>query len=560
MRRTSQRGSALITAIIVLMVLFITGSGLLALSTHSMRRGGYDALRAQALGLAEAGAEKAVYYLRTTAPDGSTDGNWRTTGLQESAGTGSYTIVVQNGTGANAGKLVVTSTGAVQDGSTLTTVRRTIRVALVLTRENVSIWNNAIFGGVGQAGKSLNGNVVVRGSVHLLGDGEPYTDVNGNGKWDAAEVFTDLNGNGQWDVGEPYIDANGNGKYDAAEPFTDQNGNGTWDPPLTRTDLSASVDGTASIGNNYDVMPSSLKSFAPDLATTSYNSQTVQTLNAKLRAKHGFVSISGSATIGNSQATFGLPLMKGYMDGTFVSDGFGGNQGSASVFSDNGFTQKYDLANMVTFPNLTDSTVQGGVSYSTYMAYLAAAGLNVNGNLSLQAGNSYGPISDGNGNYLAVDSSGNITIHGIVYVKGDIDIDGQGNQDSFAYSGRGTLVSTGNIHIGASLMPTDGKFPINHAMGFIARKALNLATEGGDSQLNLAGAFYAQNVVNSQKQNQILGTFVSSYYSMTNVPHMYQVPALADPNYLPPGMPGAAQIWVKTLRIDSWRETSPGGG
>ncbi|MFQ3588107.1 MAG: hypothetical protein SNJ74_04130 [Fimbriimonadaceae bacterium] len=47
---------------------------------------------------------------------------------------------------------------------------RSLRV-LVLARD-VSIWNNAIFGGTGASGRSTNGNVDIRGSVHLLGEGE----------------------------------------------------------------------------------------------------------------------------------------------------------------------------------------------------------------------------------------------------------------------------------------------------------------------------------------------------------------------------------------------------
>jgi hypothetical protein len=33
---------------------------------------------------------------------------------------------------------------------------------------------------------------------------------------------------------------------------------------------------------------------------------------------------------------------------------------------------------------------------------------------------------------------------------------------------------------------------------------------------------------------------------------MYQIPSL--PDNLPPGMPGSTRIWVKTIRVDSWRE------
>ena len=72
-------------------------------------------------------------------------------------------------------------------------------------------------------------------------------------------------------------------------------------------------------------------------------------------------------------------------------------------------------------------------------------------------------------------------------------------------------------------------------MGFIARKDMSV---GVSSQLSVSGAFYAQQRITSSKQNELAGTFVSSYYSMTNVPHMYQVPKLVD--NLPPGMPRAA--------------------
>ncbi|MGE5147824.1 MAG: TadE/TadG family type IV pilus assembly protein [Candidatus Eiseniibacteriota bacterium] len=33
-----------------------------------------------------------------------------------------------------------------------------------------------------------------------IGQGEPYTDSNGNGQYDAGEPYNDVNGNGQWDA------------------------------------------------------------------------------------------------------------------------------------------------------------------------------------------------------------------------------------------------------------------------------------------------------------------------------------------------------------------------
>lgn len=87
--------------------------------------------------------------------------------------------------------------------------------------------------------------------------GEPFTDVNGNGRYDPGidgfimsndpRTNQDLNHNGrhdgpenlspyQWQPGIPYVDRNGNGVFDPpsgqyqyGDPYTDVNGNGRWD-------------------------------------------------------------------------------------------------------------------------------------------------------------------------------------------------------------------------------------------------------------------------------------------------------------------------------------------
>ncbi|MDJ0975980.1 MAG: S41 family peptidase [Planctomycetota bacterium] len=76
--------------------------------------------------------------------------------------------------------------------------------------------------------------------------GDPFRDLNGNGRWDPGEPFqsrkrtnkrydgpekfTDKNGNGVWDVGEPLVDRNGDKVWTPGEPFVDANKNGKWDP------------------------------------------------------------------------------------------------------------------------------------------------------------------------------------------------------------------------------------------------------------------------------------------------------------------------------------------
>ncbi len=560
--RRHRRGSALLAAMIILMTISTLGAALLSLTTTNLMRSQKDMLRAQALDVAEAGVERAVNYLRGTAPvnsggntgtnGGTADGTWRTASWSETlSSAGDYTFSAADGTGDDAGKIVIICTGSATNGTK--SASRRLRVVITRNEENVSVWNNAIFAGVGQAGHSIQGNVVMRGSVHLLGDGEPYTDSDGDGHWDDNETYTDTNHNGQYDIGEPYTDTDGDGHRDAQEPFTDMNGNGTWDQPLTVTDLADDISGTADIGNNYTGMPSTLSSRIPSSPTTTYGGETVQSLSAKLRVKRGLVSISGSALVGAPNVTGGSPAVKEKMNGTYVNDGWGGTKGAASAYADNGTTKKYDLGDFVHFPDVMTSTTVGGVAFANHMAYLSTYGLNITGPLTLKPNQDYS-ISDGYGNSLEVDGSHKtMSVSGIVYVNGDLNLlrgSGGGN-DTFTYTGRGTLASSGSIYVHTNVL-SSGTFPTTDVMGMVARHRIELATGSGDSQLSMMGAFYAQEQIVSQKQNNIAGTFVSSYYSMQNVPHMYQVPALTA--NLPPGMPGSTPIWVVTTQVNSWKE------
>jgi hypothetical protein len=514
-------GSVLLQVMVLTLVLSTLGATLLDATMSALLRSQHDLLRAQALDVGEAGIDKAVSYLRGAAPDASTDGSWRTTGRTESlSGAGSYTLVVADGSGDDAGRIVITSSGTATLGSKSLT--RRFRCVITRTSETHSVWDNVIFAGSGQGGKSINGNVAIRGKVHLRGDGEPY------------------------------IDSNGNGHYDAGEPYTDLNGSGSWDAPLASTDLACDMGGNSDIGNNYSGMSSTLKALIPACPTVSYGGETVQSLAAKLRVQHGKVSLSGSSTVGAANATGGIPAVKETMDGCYVTDGYTSGS-AAAVYSDNGTSHGYDPADALTFPDVVTSTTIDGTTYSSHMAYLASHGLNIAGPLNLQPDQSY-TAADLTGNSLTVNgATGLITIHGIVYVTGDINLDhGHGaGLDTFHYTGRGTLSSTGSIYMHASLLPLTS-FPTLDALGFVARHRLELATGSGDSQLTMTGAFYGQEQVVSDKQNEIAGSFVSCSYSMQNVPHLYQVPALAT--NLPPGMPGAASQTSITTQIKSWRE------
>src|SRR5690606_19395135 len=95
---------------------------------------------------------------------------------------------------------------------------------------------------------------------------------------------------------------------------------------------------------------------------------------------------------------------------------------------------------------------------------------------------------------------------------------------------------------------TAGSFPVNNILGLMAS---NNMTVGSTAQLDIMGAFYAQNKIVSAKQTNVMGTFVSNYFDMgTNVPNIFQVPSLAD--NLPLGMIGNYPILA--LQEVAWRE------
>jgi hypothetical protein len=442
--------------------------------------------------------------------------------------------------------------------STVTYEGMSKSIRTFLDSRNVGIWNNAIFAGSGASGQAINGNVDIRGSVHILGEGEPYTDLNGNGVRDSAEPYTDQNSNGVWDPGEPFTDLNGDGVRTPAEPFNDANHNGVYDPPLTQTDLNSSFSGTAHIGNNYAGMPVGLEAMVPNAPVVS----GLEQLGTEVRVKHGLIKIQGSATIGDPTDLEG-GTSKGKIDGSYVSDGFTGSAGASSVFSDNGTTNTYDLnALSIRFPYVTgigaEPYVAPSGTYATYETFYETRALEcpVTEIKANTPAFSYGPDAYGNSITFVPETAltpAILTVNGVVRFNNSLQIGAKNSH--VRYAGRGTMYSRQDIRFDGNFLPAPGlKFPTTTTIGVIAKHDILLATGSGSSQLSMAGAFYAQGIIKSAKQNQIAGTFVASYYDLgTNVPNIYQVPSLVY--NMPPAMPGDKLYF--TLKTKSWRVRPP---
>jgi len=375
-----------------------------------------------------------------------------------------------------------------------------------------SIWSNALFAGHGNDGLSIKGKVGVAGSVHIMGDGEPYTDIDGNGV------------------------------HDAGEPFEDANHDGAYDAPLAPDSMALDMTGSTVLKNNYGTLPAMLAGRLPALGTTPFGGEIVRSLHSELRVWHGNVGLSGNAKVGQPNQTGGTPAVKEPFDAVYVSDGFTGGLASDGVYSDNGWASAYDLErNPPDMPNLDLPYVDAqGNSYPSYMAYLKANALVIPGDLNLKASQALPLQASGNGS-IAMDGSGNLQASGVIYVEGDINIQSGG---SILYDGRFTLVSEGSITVDADLI-TKGTFATDDVVGLVTPHRVQLGSNA--SLLTVMGAVFAQEDLISSKKADVAGSLVANHFGATEIPNIYQVPALSD--NLPPRLPGTDAVPAKTWRI-----------
>jgi len=399
----------------------------------------------------------------------------------------------------------------------------------VLRGFDVNVWRNAIFGGAGQAGGLVNGNVRIHGSIHLLGQNI-------------------LPGN----------------------------------VAVAAMDLS----GTSLVRNNYVGLSNDLRNRIAAPPTTIVNGNLVETLEARLRVRNGRVGLSGNSQIGEPASMGGG--VKRTMDGTFNTDGWTGNQVTSdggrnipnnNVFSDNGFNEGYDLGTRVELPLLdhdwrdyfTGATVVNpstGVNYTheEYFNEVLLTGPAINGNVTIRQNqnfyyNATRPNDPNPANrqpdddYLFYNASNQLLeMNGQITINGNLHMDrGQGNQRTINYTGKAAILVYGDAQLDVNLLAqnADGTTANAYPANVFGIMASNNLTVGSNAQLTLMGAFYAQNTVRSMRQTTVIGSFVGSYFDMgTNVPSIYQVPSLAD--NLPLGMIGAYPVLV--FNQVAWRE------
>ncbi|MBI5024366.1 MAG: hypothetical protein HZC18_05115 [Candidatus Omnitrophica bacterium] len=486
----NNKGSLLIISYLVIFVLLALGAAFIAMSVNESRIAERQRRTTLTLHIAEAGIERALYDLRQDFINDASSPSWadgNINGLAVGPNTASFYNTGYGSTSLNGGSYAVQlkNVSGISDAiwirstGTLGDVQQTIEVYAKIV--SISPWNNAIFAGAGAAGAMVNGNVNIRGSVHILGTG------------------------------------------------------------LQSSDLVVDLGGTAEIiGNNYKDMAAALKAKVPALPTTTVSGETVETLSAVLRVKRGIIGLSGSATAGEANVTGNA--YKETIDAAYVTDGYGGSQGVTNVHSDNGTSSAYDLGDTVSFPSLSDpyggySTYQGYLEANA-LVISSAADLAKLANITPASSTDF---SFSNAKGSITKAGGNLTISGIVYLdnNGSLNMSKAGADKTITYTGSGVILAEGNVQINTDLVTNgNSSFPTN-IVGVMTPNMIGF----NEANIDVMGVFYAEGTVTAQKQTDIVGTIVSNYFNMgTNVPSVYQVPDVI--NHLPTGLIGQNATWV----------------
>lgn len=125
----------MLVTLIFMVFLTVVAAAYISLVMSNTRLMGAQADVVGAFYFAEAGLNKAVWYLENTAPDGSTDGSWRTSAFpaapgpgfndpqEETLGDGLYTVWVED----SGGNVLITARGS-SNGS-----ERTVQQEITLT-------------------------------------------------------------------------------------------------------------------------------------------------------------------------------------------------------------------------------------------------------------------------------------------------------------------------------------------------------------------------------------------------------------------------------------------
>lgn len=502
----NEKGSLLIATYLVIAVLTGLGAVFLLRAHNEMLLAQTQIVTTQTLHIAEAGLERAISDIIDDFQDGGggdslIDGvinGYDTSGL-DGTDTDSYYDLVYGDNTFGAGQYNVrlrylsNDQFAIESTGQINDATQTVEAILKIF--NMNVWDNAVFIG----DNFLDGQVRIQGSLFILGDN------------------------------------------------------------LTNDDIAFDMRGIINkIFNNYDTLIQQHRDLLPDLPIIEYNGQMVQSLDTTVRVKNGIVAVSGSAKIGKPDQDYENDDEKETVTGVYIGDGtydqWGGNKGEDSVYSDNGTETPYDLGDKMTMPTIDQDFIDNykadAFEYTGNIVVRPDTVFEF-GNGASQYGGANGGCGAGATNCFSSDGNGNLVISGQIYVNGSLTTDKRGLNKSLEYTGKGTMFTSGDIEIKTHLKTPAGdnpSFPDN-VMGFMTAGAIVFSRP----QIDVMGAFYAQQEIEIKSQTQVFGTLVSNFVTenSVNMSRIYQVPELAD--NLPPGMIGTEETTLAVF-VTGWQK------
>lgn len=162
----------MILTYILLIAIAVVVMSFIYLITARITRTGYEQSRTKALYIAEAGINKAAWYIITPQGLGGHGNSWRTTGTTETFADGNYTISVADGTGGN---IIITSTG--ECNNVYRTVQQQISSSTLPAAFQYAVYNNGGF--------TLSGNSTIKGDIFSKGN----MTVSGNSNHPTGETY-----------------------------------------------------------------------------------------------------------------------------------------------------------------------------------------------------------------------------------------------------------------------------------------------------------------------------------------------------------------------------------
>jgi hypothetical protein len=507
----NEKGMVLPLGLMFLAIIALLGTTAVIVTTTDLKIGSNYRASEQAFYIAEAGLARAEAELindlkndqdlsnnsfeaisgTITITPNSTD-FYTPTGFNNiSFGAGAYTIQFKNyapdptaPTVYDQSTIWVRSIGTGPNSSTVT-------LECYLSAENISPWNNAIFSG-GGGGVPITGNVIIAGSIHILGDGLPAT----------TTVFSNQTGDCRnTNVGMDPALAN------AIAEGTSSDLNAKFRIKNGRVDMSL---GSADIGSSSSPFKGIYVTDGDDAGADGVNDDI----------------------IGGDNAEDGQNL---YAD-----------EGATSA-------EAYDLGDYNITPSIDTEWLDANSLDLTATTEVDSFGTGLdNGNLELTGEHKEEPTwyypninqTDGTNSIFFDSTTNKLTINGIIKVL-SLNI-----SDNITYAGRGIIYTTGTTLIDGNILPdTDGTYPTTNRFGVVSTGDMTLGVDA--SQLVLTGAYYTAGTASSSKQTELAGTIVCENFDITaQVPSIWQVPSLSA--NLHPGIPGSVAVWVFTDR--TWRE------